>query len=170
MVAAKATGGEEGHRACVATRCHPSPVPEPPKHDLDAVSAFVAMLVVFHRFAAGLLAWDARLYPFVFQRISEPIGIVATIRCRAQHPFCRRQAAQQICRANVVADLACGHDEVDRAAVFISDSMQFGVRTDPWFAPPFGTLLHNTLSGSDQSTTPPLFPTQGPKPCGCTLR
>jgi hypothetical protein len=110
------------------------------------------------------------LYPFVFQRISEPIGIVATIRCRAQHPFCRRQAAQQICRANVVADLACGHDEVDRAAVFISDSMQFGVRTDPWFAPPFGTLLHNTLSGSDQSTTPPLFPTQGPKPCGCTLR
>jgi hypothetical protein len=139
MVAAKATGGEEDHRASVAIRCHPSPVPEPPEHDLDAVTAFVATLVVFHRFAAGLLAWDARLYPFAFQRISEPIGIVATIRCRAQQPFRRRQAAQQSKRANIVADLACGHDEVDRAAVFISDSMQFGVRTalgsPPFFQP-----------------------------------
>ena len=34
----------------------------------------VSALVVFHGLAARLPAWDAWLYPFVFQRFSEPVG------------------------------------------------------------------------------------------------
>jgi hypothetical protein len=45
-----------------------------------AVSAFVASLVIFHRLCSGPPARDARLYPLVFQRISEPISIIATVR------------------------------------------------------------------------------------------
>jgi transposase len=138
------------HKTSVAAGCRPSPVVQTPEHDLDAVAAFIATLVVFHRLAAGLPTWDARLYPLVFQRISEPISVIAADPlpdtrfackpCGGQQPFRRWQAARQGSGASVTADPlpdrglqanrergACGHEEVDRAALFISDSMQCGV-------------------------------------------
>jgi hypothetical protein len=65
-------------------------------------------------------------YPSVFQRISEPVGIVAPV---CQEPFRRWQAAQQGRGANVIADLACSHEEADRAAIGVRDGMQLGVQS-----------------------------------------
>ena len=97
---------------------------EPAEHDLDPVTAFVATLVVLDWLAARLPSGDARLYPFVFQRFPKPVGIIASV---CQQPFRRGQTAQQGRRAGVVADLACGHEEADRAAIGIGDGMQLGV-------------------------------------------
>jgi hypothetical protein len=58
------------------------PVIQTPEHDLDPVSAFRAALVVFHGLDTGLPASDARLYPLVFQRISEPISIIIPVTTR----------------------------------------------------------------------------------------
>jgi hypothetical protein len=40
---------------------------------------FVARLVVLSGFAARLPTWDAGLYPFVFQRFAELVGIIAPV-------------------------------------------------------------------------------------------
>ncbi len=63
---------------------------------------------------------DANLYPFVFQRVSQPIGIVSTI---PQEPISLRQATQQRRCAGVVAHLSGRHEEPDRAARRIGDGM-----------------------------------------------
>ena len=74
--------------------------------------------------AAGLSTWDAWLYPLVFQGISEPISIIATV---TQQPFCRWQTAEPCHSTGVIADLTCGHKEPDRAAISIGDGVQLGV-------------------------------------------
>lgn len=89
-----------------------------------AVSALVSALVVFHGLAARLPAWDAWLYPFVFQCFSEPVGVVAAVRCPAmvclqtmrggQQPFCRWQAVHKGCRASAIADPLPGRRCVHR--------------------------------------------------------
>ena len=89
-----------------------------------AVSALVPALVVFHGLAARLPAWDAWLYPFVFQCFSEPVGVVAAVRCPAmvclqtmrggQQPFCRWQAVHKGCRASAIADPLPGRRCVHR--------------------------------------------------------
>jgi hypothetical protein len=81
-------------------------------------------LVMLDGFAARLPAWDAGLYPFVFQRFPEPVSVIAPV---SQQPVCLRQAAQQGDRTGVVANLACRHEEADRAAIGIGDGMQLGV-------------------------------------------
>jgi len=63
-------------------------------------------------------------YPFVLQRISEPIGVVAPI---AEQPVDIGQAAEQRSRPDVITDLASGDEEADRAAVAVADGMQLGV-------------------------------------------
>ena len=92
----------------------------------------------------GLPAWDARCYPFVFQRISEPVGIIAPV---GQQPIGGWQAAEQGRSAGIVADLTCGHEEADRSSLCIGDGMQFGI--------------HATFGSADQTTAlvivPPFF-------------
>ncbi len=124
--------------------CHTGPpVLEPSEHDLDAVAAIVATFVVFHSRLALLSAWDAWAYPFVLQRFSEPIGIIAAI---SEHPVYVRQTAQKRPRANVVADLPSRDEVVDWASLAIADGMQLGIHTalgPPYQAPtpPFVTPM-----------------------------
>ncbi len=120
--------------------CNPSLVLQPPKHDLDPVAPFVAALVVFHGGLARFSARDAGLYPFVFQRISEPISVIAAI---CEQPICLRQFAHQGRCARVVADLPSRHEEIDRAANRVGDSMQLRV--------------HPAFRASDQAATLPFF-------------
>ncbi|CAM8671106.1 hypothetical protein MCEREM30_00825 [Paracoccaceae bacterium] len=138
------SGGVEDLRAPVVSRCNSPPVHEPPEHDLDPVAAFVATLVVLDWLATGFPAWDARLYPLVFQRICEPVSVIAPV---GQQPLRLWQAAQQGRRAGIVADLACGHEEADRAAIGLGDGMQIGV--------------HAALGSADQTAPlvacPPFF-------------
>ena len=78
------------------------PILEAAEHDLDAVAPFVAPLVVFDDFLAGLPARDAGAYPSVFQGFSKPVGVVAAI---PEQPFDIRQAAEQCPCTDVVTDL-----------------------------------------------------------------
>jgi hypothetical protein len=79
-------------------------------------------------------------------------------------------APMEGCRAGRIADLACGHEEADRAAILIRDSMQFGPSRrlcqssagqrvmPPLVWPPSRDIsCGNTLPGSDQTTAPPFF-------------
>jgi len=137
-------GGEEGLRTSVVAGSDAAPVLEPAEHDLDAVAPFVAALVVVDGLAARLPAWDAGLYPLVFQRFPEPVGIVAPI---CDQPFGTGQAAQQGGGSRVVADLACGHEELQGPSLGIGHGMQLGVQA--------------TLRTPDQTSTliagPPFF-------------
>lgn len=87
-----------------------------------------------------LSAGDAGLYPFVFQRVPEPVGVIATI---PEQPVDFWQVAEQSPRADVIADLAGGDEQVERPPLAIADGMQFGV--------------HAALGPTDQATTPPFF-------------
>lgn len=74
--------------------------------------------------ATRLPARIAGLYTRVFQRFSKPIGITPLV---GQQTLRLWQAAQLCPRAGLLADLACGHEEPDRTAIGIGDSMHLGV-------------------------------------------
>lgn len=80
---------------------------------------FVALLGVFHRCRALLLIGDAYAYRFVFQRLSEPVGIIATV---AEQPIGIRQIAEQCPCANVAADLPGRHEQIERVPPTVEDS------------------------------------------------
>ena len=64
-----------------------------------------------------------------FQRIPEPIGVIAAI---AEQPLCLWQLIEQGCRAGIVADLPGGHKEAQRTAVRVAHGVQLRVHA------PFG--------------------------------
>ncbi len=103
-------------------------------------AAFVAALVVLHRFLPLFPAWDAGPYPFVFQRFSEPVGIVAAV---SQQPFHLWQTAHQSAGTDVIADLSCRDEEVERSALAVADGVQLRV--------------HAALGPTNQASTPPFF-------------
>ena len=102
-------GGAEGFGAPVVTGCDAAPVLQSTEHDLDPVAALITSFVVAGCFAARLPTWDAGASLLVFQRIPEPVGIIAPV---GEHPLGIGQTAQQRCGSSVVADLACGHEEL----------------------------------------------------------
>ena len=87
----------------VIAGCDAPPILEPAEHDLDAVSLFVSAFVVFDARLALLPAGDARAYPFVLQRFSEPVGVVAAI---PKQPVDFWKAAEQRPCPDVIADLS----------------------------------------------------------------
>jgi hypothetical protein len=104
-----------------------SPVLQPAEHDFDAVAAFIAALVVFDGVAARRPSWYAGLYPFVLQRTSEPVSVIAPV---SQQPVRFWQTAQQGHRACVIAHLTRSHVEPDRAAIGVGNGMQLDVPAD----------------------------------------
>src|SRR3546814_11553117 len=70
-------GGEEGGWASVVAGSDAAPVLQAAEHDLDAAAAPVPALVVSDRFVAGFPTWDAGLDALGFQRIPEPVGVIA---------------------------------------------------------------------------------------------
>lgn len=140
-------GGEEALRASVVAGCTPSPVLQMPGHDFDPVAAFVTAPVVFECRAARLPARDAWLYLLVLQRFSKPVGIIAPV---GEQPLCPGQAAEGSCRAGLVANLACGHEEADRPPFGIGDSLQFGVHATS--GRPSAPTPNNALLSGDVGT------------------
>ncbi len=116
------------------------PVLEAAEHDLDAAAAPVAALVVSDRLIARSATWDARLDALDLESVSEPIGVVAAV---AEKPLRLGQVVEQRRRTCVVADLAGGHEEAQRAAVRVGDGMQLGV--------------HAALGAPDQAAGTPFF-------------
>ena len=76
----ESSGGYEDDRAPVVSGRKAAPIFQASEHDLDAVAAFV----VSNGLLPALPAGDAGHYPFVFQRLSEPVGIIAPV---GQHPL-----------------------------------------------------------------------------------
>ena len=85
--------------ATVVSGCDTPPILEPAEHDLDPVASLVASLVVFNRHLALLSSWDTGAYPFVFQRCSEPDGVIAAI---SKEPIDTWQAVQKRPCADVI--------------------------------------------------------------------
>lgn len=108
--------------------------------NVDAIAPFVASLVVFHGRLALLSAGDAGAYPFVFQRVSEPVGVIAPV---PEQPFHVWQATQQSPCADVVADLPGGDEKIEWASLTVTDGVQLGV--------------HAALRSANQASTPPFF-------------
>lgn len=135
-----ATRPEEGLGATIVSSCDAPPVLQAAEHDLDAVAALVAPLVVFDRLLAVLPAGNAYPYPLVFQRFSEPFGIIPSVR---KHPASLWQAAQQGRCSGVVAHLPGRHEELDRASFRVGDCVQLGV--------------HAAFRSPDLAPAPPFF-------------
>lgn len=122
--------------------CQASSIREPAEHDFDPVAASIAALVVFHGGLALRAARDAGAYPFVFQRLSEPVSVIAAI---PKQPADLWQTFQPCPCTDVVADLTGSDDEVQRPPNSVTDGMQLGIHTalgapNP-FAPPFFTRM-----------------------------
>ena len=75
----------------------------PERHNRTAT--FVSSFVVFDRRFSLLSTRDTGAYPFVFQRFSEPVSVIATI---SEQPFDVWQAAEQCPCADIIADLPGG--------------------------------------------------------------
>lgn len=63
--------------------------------------------------------------PFRLQSVPEPIGVIAPV---VQQPSRLWQIVQQRGRTGVIADLASGHEKVERAAVRIGDGVKLQAR------------------------------------------
>jgi len=112
---------------------------QPAEHDLDPIATFVAALVAFYRFLALFPASDASAYPFDSQRFPEPISVISSV---SEQPFDIRQAAQQGSGADVVADLPCRNEQVERTSPAVADGVQLGI--------------HAALGSANQAATPPF--------------
>jgi hypothetical protein len=111
--------------APVVTGCDAAPVLQSTEHDLDPVATPIPSFVVADCLSARLPTGYAGAYPLVFQRVTEPVGVMAPV---SYHLFGSVQTAKQCCRPGVVADLACGHKELQRTPLRIGYVMQFGVQ------------------------------------------
>ena len=67
------------------------PILESSEHNLDPLAAFVATIVVVDGLLALFPTRDTRTYPFVFQRLSEPVSVISSV-AKKQVNF--RQAAE----------------------------------------------------------------------------
>jgi hypothetical protein len=149
-------GGSEHLGASVLTGGDPAPVLRAAEHDLDAVAVLGSALVMIDGTTARLSAGDAGLYPFVFQRISETVGIVDPV---SQQPFCLRQAAQQSGCTRAIADLTCGHAETARTPIGTGIGIGDGMHLRG----------HAAFGSADQTSARSLglpFSTAGSSPCG----
>ena len=91
--------------------------------------------------------------PFVFQRFSEPVSVIAAV---AEQPIDLRYAAQQCSCADVIADLPSSDKQVQWSPLAIANGVEFGVH--PAFGPtPLGRLLRNRLPGSGSGVHAPFF-------------
>ena len=111
---------------------HTAPILKPPEHDLDPIAPFVSVLVVLHAGRSLLSTRNAGAYPFVFNSISEPVGVIATIPKQPiatipKQPVDLWQAAEQCSRIDIVAYLSSGDETAERPPMAVADSMQLGV-------------------------------------------
>ncbi len=104
------------------------------------VSPLVSALVVLDRRLALLSPGDAGTYPFVFQRASEPIGVITAI---TEQPVYLWDTTEQSPSSDVITDLPGGNEQVERAPLAIIDGMQL--------------CIHATFGSTDQAVTPPFL-------------
>ncbi len=106
--------------------CFPDdgPILQSADHDFDPVATFVAAPIVSDDLLAILPSGETGLYPFVFQCISQPIGVIAAA---GEQRLCGCQAAEQGRGSDRFADLSCSHEEPARPPIGVGIGMQFCV-------------------------------------------
>ena len=145
-------GGKEDRRAAIVAGGNTTPILQATKHDLDPVAALVPALIVFDRFGSGFAPRDAwRDAPFL-ESSPEPVGVISSV---AQKPLRVGKAVEQRGCPSIVADLAGGHEEAERATVCICDGMQL--------------CVHAPFRAADQPPKPP-FLTRRLDAVRCALR
>ena len=117
-------GGEEDRRAAIVAGGYAAPVLQAAEHDLDAVTALVAPLVVFDGQKAGFSPRNAGFDPLFLKRISEPVGVVSAV---TQQPLRLGKVVEQRGCTGIIADLASGYEEAERATVCIGDGVKLRV-------------------------------------------
>ncbi len=128
------------------------PVFQSAEHDLDPIATPITSFVVADCLAARLPTGDEGAYPLVFQSFPEPVGVVAPV---SEYPRGGRQTTQQGGGSRVVADLACGHEELQGPPLGVGDGMTLGGQ--PTFRAP--DQVPALIIG------PPFSPA-GSRPCG----
>ncbi len=125
-----AYGGKERVGASVIAHGYPSPILDSSKHVLHFVALSVEYVVVINRSFATFPGRYAGSDSPVAQGFSKPCGIISPI---GRQVFGLRQAIQQHAGSLVVAGLSGSQRHGYRFALFIANSMQFGIQ------PPFCT-------------------------------
>src|SRR5690606_4344386 len=120
--------------------------------DLDPVAALVPALVIFDGFGAGFAPRNARLYAPFPESIPEPVRVISSV---AQQPLRVGKIVEQRGSASIIADLACSHEEAERATVCIGDGVQL--------------CVHSPFRAADQPPRPP-FLTRRLDAVRCALR
>ena len=131
-------------------------------------------LVVFNGFLALSPTLDAGSYPFVFQRFSELVSVMASI---LEQPFAFWQTSQQGPCPDVVADLSGGDEKVQCPPLAVSDGVQLSIHTvcdlanhmstRPFLLPCWSLLgvprdtLRRSSRPSLHSYRPPVQPSSG---------
>ncbi len=150
MTTGAGNGGQEGFScAPLVAYCDPTPGFQLAEHDLDAVAATISSLVVADSFAGRLPTGDAGRYPIVFQRTSQPVGVVTPI---CDHLVGSRQAAQQGGAPGVMANVTCGHEELQLTAFCVDESAQHAVQP---------ALLRGRSSARSDPQIPIIWPQAG---------
>ena len=132
--------GEEDGWALVVSGSDAPPILETAEHDLDAVSAFVAALVLFDGQRLGLAPRNAGFDALLLQSSPEPVGIISTV---CEHPLRLGQIIEQGGCASIIAALTSGYEETEWASIGIGEGMQLRV--------------HAAFCAPDQTSRPPFF-------------
>lgn len=114
--------------------------------------ALILALIVFDRGLALLSPGDAGAYPFILQRFSEPIGVIAAI---PDQPVDFWEAAEQRPCAGVVANLAGRKEQVERTPLAVEGGVQIGI---------------HAAFGPANQTTAPTFLAEMPVAVWCAFR
>lgn len=101
------------------------PVLDPTEHVLDTISLPIKDFVIVGRVTAFLARWNTGRNAFVFQTVTEPVGVVAAI-CQQFLSF--GQAIEQMPGPLIVAGLARCEEKQQGSAQSIGDGVQLGIQ------------------------------------------
>lgn len=104
---------------------NPTPILDPPEHDLDFVALFVEGFVVATP-CRSVFPWrNAGCDALLPEGGDEPIGIIAAV---GDQVFGIGKTGQQAFRAAVIAGVPCGQQQVHRLAHIVAHRMELRIQ------------------------------------------
>lgn len=104
---------------------NPTPILDPPEHDLDFVALFVEGLVIAALCRSVLARWNAWCDALLLEGSDEPIRIIATV---SEQVFGVGKTGQQASRTGVIAGGPCGQQQMHRLAGVVAHRVQLRVQ------------------------------------------
>lgn len=116
---------EKGVGTAIIAHNNPTPIFDPPEHNLDFLALFVEGLVVAALCHSVLTRWDARGDTLFLEGRDKPIRIIAAV---SEQVFGVRKTGQQASRTSVIAGGPCGQQQMHRLAGVVAHRMQLRVQ------------------------------------------